>query len=154
MFHLPWYRWLYVWRFPISSECGDSDLLDAMVSSKEYQYSYIAPWPSPTQDDRPVPGPFWVSDLGSSAYKHTDPWATRTAVEAFLASGDPSLRIEDLRLDDLSKPALEGVSTFRLDQTDITAIDPAIRGILNEFDEHVVIDRRRRVLLEVIVGSD
>ena len=31
---------------------------------------------------------------------------------------------------------------------------PQIAGVVGEFDEHVVIDRSRRLLVEVIVGSD
>jgi hypothetical protein len=154
VFRLPRYCWLFIWRFPIAAECTDPELLQAMVCSKDYQYSYIAPWPHPTQSDRPVHGPFWVSDLGPSSYLPVDRVAARTMVVSFLAALDPPMRIEDLRLDDLSEPALEETSTYRLDQARLTPINPAIAGILVEFDEHVVIDRRRRLLIEVVVGSD
>jgi hypothetical protein len=75
-------------------------------------------------------------------------------LEAFLTEGEPTLRVEDLKIDELSVERLRQTTTYRLEQALLTAIDPGIAGILAEFDEYVIIDRQRRVLIEVVVGSD
>ena len=53
-------------------------------------------------------------------------------------------------------PEFESGSAGQTDRTFMQASSaaPQIAGVVGEFDEHVVIDRSRRLLVEVIVGSD
>lgn len=128
VFRLPWYRWIDIWRYPIAIDCEDRDLLRSMIDSEEYQYSYIAPWPSPTLDGRPVHGPYWLADLAPSSYRGVDEHHVRSTVETILDYADDDLRLDDLRLDDVLGDVLVAANSYRLDHGGLTPIDPGIGG--------------------------
>lgn len=156
VFRLPRHQWIDVWRYPIAAttECEDSDLMWSMIRSKDYQYSFVAPWPDPSQDGLPVHGPYWVADLSPASFVPCDQHEVRRAIEHVIKVADDTLSLDDLRLDDVLGETLAAATTYKLDSDSLTPIDPAIGGILAGFNECVIVDRRRMVLTDLIVGGD
>jgi hypothetical protein len=148
------FAWVWVWSYSlVRAGCSDRDIIESLLASEEFAYSYAAPYPSPEWLlGQRVHGPYVLDTMSVDSFGASDEATLRSALDDF-ASGwqNPAVTLDELNLGPVLFELLPFAdSIHRLRDVETGRVEACFVDV----DEFVAISRSGSWVLDVAIGSD